>query len=58
MARKCLRYLPRALLLVLMIAAPVLSMPGVRASESTIIEAPSMKKAGAGFILMVSLQRS
>ncbi len=57
-ARNCLRYLPRALLLMAAVAAPVLTMPSVRASKSTIIEAPTMKKSGAGFILMVSLQRS
>ncbi len=53
-----LRLLPRALLLAAAIAVPVLSIPAVHGSESTIIEAPAVKNSGAGFILMVSLQRS
>jgi hypothetical protein len=55
---KCLRLLPRAALVVLVIAAPVLAVPSIRAAESTTIEAPANKKTGAGFVLMVSLQRA
>lgn len=55
---KCLRLLPRAVLVMLVIAAPVLAVPSLRAAESTTIEAPTNKKTGAGFVLMVSLQRA
>ena len=30
----------------------------LRAADQTTIEAPTMKKTGAGFVLMVSLQRA
>ena len=53
-----LRLLPRALLIMLAVAAPVLALPSIRGSEGTTIEAPSNKKTGVGFVLMVSLQRS
>ncbi len=53
------RLLPRAAVLTLLIAAPVLAMPGIRGGEASgIIEAPVNKQSGAGLILMVSLQRS
>jgi hypothetical protein len=55
---KCLRLLPRALLVMLVVSAPVLTVPALRAADQTIIEAPAMKKTGAGFVLMVSLQRA
>ena len=35
-----------------------LKVAAIRGVESNIIEAPAMKKTGAGFVLMVSLQRS
>lgn len=54
---KGLRLLPRALVVVLAISAPVLMVPSLRAADQTIIEAPAVKKTGAGFVLMVSLQR-
>lgn len=53
-----LRLLLRAILVMLAVAAPLLAIPGVRASDATTIEAPTMKKMGAGLVLMVSLQRS
>ncbi len=53
-----LRLLPRALLVSLAVAAPIMAISAVRASDSTIIEAPYKKNSGAGFILMVSLQRA
>ncbi|ODT30109.1 MAG: hypothetical protein ABS35_07215 [Kaistia sp. SCN 65-12] len=53
-----LRLLPRASLLLLALAAPVLAVPMMRADSGSIIEAPSLRKgAGAGFVLLVSLQR-
>ena len=54
---KCLRLLPRAVLFMLFIAAPVLAVPSIRGGEGTTIEAPTLKKTGVGFVLMVSLQR-
>ena len=55
---KCLRLLPRALVVVLAISAPILMVPSLRAADHTTIEAPALKKTGAGFVLMVSLQRA
>lgn len=55
---KCLRLLPRALVVVLAISAPILMVPSLRAADQTTIEAPALKKTGAGFVLMVSLQRA
>ena len=54
---KCVRLLPRALVVMIVVCAPILAVPGLRAADQSIIEAPSMKKTGAGFVLMVSLQR-
>lgn len=54
---KTLRLLPRASLILLMLAAPVLAVPMMRAESHSIIEAPSMKKGGVGFVLLVSLRR-
>ncbi len=54
----CLRLLPRALVVVLAISAPILMVPSLRAADQTTIEAPALKKTGAGFVLMVSLQRA
>ncbi|MBD0415868.1 hypothetical protein [Oryzicola mucosus] len=51
--------LPRALLIVLALAAPVLAMPHLgRGGGPVTIEAPTMKKTGMGFVLLVSLQRN
>ena len=55
---KCLRLLPRALVVMLAISAPILMVPSLRAADQTIIEAPALKKTGVGFVLMVSLQRA
>ena len=55
---KCLRLLLRAQMVILAISAPILMVPSLRAADQTIIEAPTMKKTGAGFVLMVSLQRA
>jgi hypothetical protein len=53
-----LRLLPRAALITLMLAAPVLAVPSFGAMRSTIIEAPAPKKVGAGFVILMSLQRN
>ena len=53
-----LKHVRRALLVALVIAAPVAAIHGVQASDETTIEAPTMKNRGAGLVLMVSLQRS
>ncbi|MDQ2706028.1 hypothetical protein [Mesorhizobium sp. YM1C-6-2] len=55
---KCLRLLPRAMVVILAISAPILMVPSLRAADQTTIEAPALKKTGAGFVLMVSLQRA
>ena len=55
---KSLRLLPRASLILLALAAPVLAVPAMRGDSGSTIEAPSMRKgSGAGFVLLVSLQR-
>ena len=51
------RLLPRAALITLLLAAPVLAVPMARGEIGTTIDAPKMKKQGMGFVLMVSLQR-
>lgn len=55
---KILRLLPRAMLITLALAAPVLALPQLRGDADTVIEAPNLKKSGMGFVLLVSLQRS
>lgn len=40
-----------------MLAAPVLAVPAFGDARGTQIEAPAMKKKGAGFVILVSLQR-
>jgi hypothetical protein len=53
-----LRLLPRASLILLALVAPVLALPAMRADSGSTIEAPAMRKgSGAGFVLLVSLQR-
>lgn len=49
--------LTRAVVIVLCLAAPVLAVPVVKTSQGATIEAPTMKKSGAGFVLLVSLRR-
>lgn len=53
-----LRLLPRALIILLVLAAPVLAVPHLRADNGSTIEAPAARKGGVGFVLLVSLQRS
>jgi hypothetical protein len=55
---KILRLLPRAFVMMLVLAAPVLAVPTVRGDLGTTIEAPAPDKMGAGLVLLVSLQRS
>lgn len=54
---KILRLLPRAALILTLLAAPVLAVPTMRADAGSTIEAPALKKSGVGFVLLVSLQR-
>ena len=56
-ALNILRLLPRAALLLSLLAAPVLAMPMMRADAGSTIEAPALRKSGVGFVLLVSLQR-
>lgn len=56
-AMKTLRLLPRAALILVLLAAPVLAVPMMRAEAGSAIEAPAPKKMGLGFVLLVSLQR-
>ncbi|CAM5582275.1 hypothetical protein MAUB1S_09809 [Mycolicibacterium aubagnense] len=53
-----LRLLPRATLILLLLAAPVLAVPTMRANAGSTIEAPAPKKTGLGLVLLVSLQRA
>lgn len=54
---KTLRLLPRAAFVTLLLAAPVLAVPMARGEVGTTIDAPKMKKKGAGFVILMSLQR-
>ncbi|TIU99401.1 MAG: hypothetical protein E5W09_08890 [Mesorhizobium sp.] len=54
---KALRLLPRAALILMVLAAPVLAVPTMRADAGSTIEAPALKKNGVGFVLLVSLRR-
>lgn len=54
----CLRMLPRALAVILAVSAPLLAVPSLLAADSAVIEAPKARKTGAGFVLMISLQRA
>ena len=56
-ALNTLRLLPRAVLVLIVLSAPVLAMPMMRAAADTTIDAPAAKKHGVGFVLLVSLQR-
>ena len=53
-----LRLLPKAAIMMLVLAAPVLALPSLRDDIGSTIEAPQQKKTGVGFVLLVSLQRS
>lgn len=48
----------RAVLIVLMLAAPVLAVPATQSFGENIIEAPAPKSKGVGFALLVILQRT
>lgn len=54
---KILRLLPRTALILTVLAAPVLAVPTMRADAGSTIEAPALRKAGVGFVLLVSLRR-
>lgn len=54
---KTLRLLLRAALAVAVLTAPVLGVSAARSSTGTTIEAPALKKSGAGLVLLMSLQR-
>lgn len=47
----------RTLLVCAALAAPVFAVPAMGSVEGSHIEAPTFKKKGAGFVLLVSLQR-
>lgn len=49
--------MPRATLILTVLAAPVLAVPTMRADAGSTIEAPALKKNGVGFVLLVSLRR-
>lgn len=53
-----LKLLPRATLILMLLAAPVLAVPTMRADAGSTIEAPALKKKGLGLVLLVSLQRA
>ncbi len=48
----------RTLIVCVALALPVLAMPAMGGVEGSRIEAPALKKQGAGFVLLVSLQRA
>ena len=48
----------RTLLVCVALAMPVLAMPAMSGVDGDHIEAPVSKKKGAGFVLLVSLQRA
>ncbi|MCG7507458.1 hypothetical protein [Mesorhizobium retamae] len=52
-----LKLLPRATLILMLLAAPVLAVPTMRTDAGSTIEAPALKKKGLGLVLLVSLQR-
>lgn len=54
---KTLRLLWRAALVAAVLTAPVLGVSAARSSSATTIEAPALKKSGAGLVLLISLQR-
>ncbi|TPI16062.1 hypothetical protein [Mesorhizobium sp. B4-1-1] len=56
-ATNALRLLPRATLILMLLAAPVLAVPMMRADTGNRIEAPPRKNTSVGFVLLISLQR-
>jgi hypothetical protein len=55
-ALKTLRLVPRATLILMVLAAPVLAVPTMRADAGSTIEAPALRKSGVGFVLLISLR--
>ncbi len=47
----------RAAIFSALLVAPVLAVPALGSDRGLQIEAPDMQKTGAGFVLMISLQR-
>jgi hypothetical protein len=45
------------MLILMLLAAPVLAVPMMRAGTGNTIEAPPQKNTGLGFVLLISLQR-
>ena len=56
-ATNILRLLPRATLILMLLAVPVLAVPMMRADTGNRIEAPPHRNTSVGFVLLVSLQR-
>jgi hypothetical protein len=56
-ATKTVSQITRAVLFGMLLVGPVLAVPAMSQDRSLQIEAPGAKKTGAGFVLMVSLQR-
>jgi ABC-type proline/glycine betaine transport system permease subunit len=54
---KTLKLLSRAAIVAAVLTAPVLGVAAARSSTATTIEAPALKKSGAGLVLLLSLQR-
>jgi hypothetical protein len=52
-----LRLLPRTAVILMLLAAPVLALPGIQSGGGATIEAPALHKTGAGFVLLVGLRR-
>jgi len=52
-----LSYLPRVLVLGMLLALPLIAVNQVRADNSSILESIEEKGGGIGFVLLVSLQR-
>ena len=50
-------FLPRTAALLLLLTGPVIALPSLQSDGGGVIEAPVMKKNGAGFVLLVSLRR-
>lgn len=53
-----LRVLSRAFVILAVMASPLAAITSIQAGQSVTIEAPSLKKKGVGFVLLMSLQRA
>lgn len=49
--------LPRVALMSVLLAVPVLAVPMSDYHEGVLLEAPTQKNSGMGFVILVSLQR-